>query len=95
MDENINEEAQQTQSPQKKQSINVIIGVVVVVLIVIIGWFVYSSAQNVEDEAVKNYVGNSPEECSRIQVTCVEGFKRFDDENGCGCEKVDEALKAN
>lgn len=31
------------------------------------------------------YVGKSPEECSRIQVTCVSGYERFDDNKGCGC----------
>lgn len=38
----------------------------------------------------KNYIGNSAEECLRIQVTCVEGYKRFDDDKGCGCEKVSD-----
>lgn len=35
-----------------------------------------------------NYIGRSPEECSRIQVLCVEGFERFDDASGCGCRPV-------
>ncbi|PIQ76158.1 hypothetical protein COU78_01205 [Candidatus Peregrinibacteria bacterium CG10_big_fil_rev_8_21_14_0_10_49_24] len=34
------------------------------------------------------YVGKSAEECSRIQVMCIEGFERFDDENGCGCQPI-------
>lgn len=36
----------------------------------------------------KNYVGNSPEECATIQVLCVEGLERFDDETGCGCQPI-------
>lgn len=36
----------------------------------------------------RNYVGRSIEECRTIQVLCVEGFERFDDEMGCGCEAV-------
>lgn len=38
-------------------------------------------------EAEKNYIGHSPEECARIQVQCIPGFERFDDETGCGCRK--------
>jgi len=36
----------------------------------------------------KNYVSTDPDECTRIQVLCVEGFERFDDETGCGCQKL-------
>lgn len=39
-------------------------------------------------EKVDNYVGRSAEECSRIQVVCVAGFERFDNENGCGCQPI-------
>ena len=42
----------------------------------------------VDDVDIKNYVGRSAEECSRIQVLCIEGFERFDDKNGCGCQEV-------
>jgi hypothetical protein len=38
-------------------------------------------------EAEKNYVGHSPEECAQIQVQCIPGFERFDDEKGCGCRQ--------
>lgn len=37
-------------------------------------------------EEIKNYVSEDPEECLRIQILCVEGFKKFSDETGCGCE---------
>jgi len=39
-------------------------------------------------ESGKNYVAHSAEECSRTQVLCVEGFERFDDDAGCGCQPV-------
>jgi len=42
------------------------------------------------EEPVKNYVGHSAEECGRIQVLCIEGFERFDDDAGCGCQSVAE-----
>ena len=41
-----------------------------------------------EEEGEKNYIANSAEECSRTQVLCVEGFERFDDDAGCGCQPV-------
>ena len=60
--------------------------VVVIIAVVVLGvYFVYLSNNEVPD---KNYVGNSAEECSRIQVLCVEGFQRFDDKSGCGCESI-------
>ena len=52
-----------------------------------IGLYFISQQQTVETPD-KNYVGYSVEECSRIQVTCVEGFQRFDDDSGCGCEVI-------
>lgn len=56
-------------------------------LIVILGglFFIYEPSSEVPE---RNYVGNSVDECSRIQVTCVPGFQRFDDESGCGCELI-------
>jgi len=45
-----------------------------------------------EDTDMQNdqYIGNSAEECARIQVMCIEGMERFDDKNGCGCQPVAE-----
>lgn len=34
----------------------------------------------------RDYMGKDVEECSRVQVLCVEGLERFDDETGCGCQ---------
>jgi len=48
----------------------------------------FISQQQTAETSDKNYVGYSVEECSRIQVTCVEGFQRFDDDSGCGCEVI-------
>tara|TARA_Y100000310_G_scaffold147931_1_gene147185 strand:- start:2504 stop:3790 length:1287 start_codon:yes stop_codon:yes gene_type:complete len=93
MEENINQEVPQeqpqTEQPpvEKKFPILSVVAGVAVILLAVAGWFVYSSTQNKEEGAVRDYVGNSPEECTLIQVTCIEGLQRFDDENGCGCEE--------
>ena len=69
---------EQPQIENKFPVIPVVIGIAVIAL-AIAGWFVYSSTQNQEQGAISNYVGNSPEECSRIQVICIEGLQRFDE----------------
>ncbi len=57
---------------------------IIVILVAVAGiWFLSSWLS--EDSLGKNYVGYG-EECSRIQVLCVEGYERFDDEKGCGCK---------
>ena len=63
---------------------------IIILIIVLVGTFlVYQLRDDGSvNSSVKNYVGNSAEECSRIQVMCIEGFQRFDDENGCGCEEI-------
>lgn len=48
-------------------------------------FFIYKPLNEVPE---RNYVGNSVNECSRIQVICVDGFQRFDDKSGCGCEQI-------
>ena len=61
----------------------------VIIILVAVGIGLYfMNQQQPEETPGRNYVGNSVEECSRIQVTCVEGFQRFDDESGCGCEAI-------
>lgn len=58
--------------------------VLFILMVVLVGlFFVYGLSSEIPD---RNYVGNSKEECSRIQVTCIDGYQRFDDEAGCGCE---------
>lgn len=59
-----------------------------VILILIFGVVFYFANEDSkkEDKFAKSYVGYSAEECRRIQITCVAGFKRFDNNNGCGCE---------
>jgi hypothetical protein len=58
-----------------------------IIVLAVAGWVVWSRTETSLDDA-KNYVGNSVEECSRIQVMCIAGYERFDDEQGCGCRKV-------
>jgi len=41
-----------------------------------------------QETPAKNYVSEDPEECSRTQILCVEGFEFFSDDTGCGCEKI-------
>ena len=61
-----------------------IIIVLFTLIVVLVGlFFVYGSSSEIPD---RNYVGNSKDECSRIQVTCIDGYQRFDDDAGCGCE---------
>lgn len=36
----------------------------------------------------KSYIGNSKEECSRIQFLCAPDYREFQDKKGCGCEYV-------
>lgn len=65
--------------------------IVLALLVLAVGagaWYFLRSSDVAGD--MKNYVGYSVEECSRVQVMCVEGFERFDDETGCGCQELDE-----
>src|SRR3989344_5856191 len=80
----------------------VIIGVIALIVLGILVYFVYllnmGSVNNYNDSdrnSNKNYIGNSAEECLRIQVTCVEGYRRFDDDKGCGCEKINDGSSKN
>lgn len=56
------------------------------IVAVVAAWFVFYRTK--DDIRTKNYIGNSVEECSRIQVLCVDGFERFDDNDGCGCRPI-------
>ncbi len=57
-----------------------------VVLAILAVWYITKKPEN--SRTPENYIGHSAEECSRIQVMCIEGFKRFDDASGCGCEPM-------
>lgn len=61
--------------------------ITLLVLVIVLGvlFFIYKPSSEISE---RNYVGNSINECSRIQVTCVDGFQRFDDKSGCGCEPI-------
>lgn len=64
----------------------VIVIIVCVIVAVGVGIFMlYRLAPNGPDG---EYVGKSSEECSRIQVMCISGYERFDDDRGCGCRPV-------
>ena len=43
------------------------------------------------DSEEKKYIGKSADECSRIKFACEGNSKYFNDECGCGCEKLKEA----
>ena len=61
----------------------------IIIILVLIGVGLYfMSQQQTAKRPDINYVGHSAEECLRIQVTCIEGFQRFDDDFGCGCEDI-------
>ncbi len=47
-----------------------------------------SLSRPIDKREDRNYIGKSVEECSRVQVFCVEGLERFDDETGCGCQSM-------
>ncbi len=66
----------------------IIIFVGVAILISVGAWFFWYQSANTDKVTNKNYIGNSAEECSRIQVLCIAGLERFDDESGCGCQPV-------
>lgn len=61
----------------------IIIGIIVILGIV--ATLVVLPGERKNDD---NYIGHTPEECATIQVMCVEGMERFDDENGCGCQPI-------
>ena len=62
---------------------------IIIIILVAVGVGLYfMNQQQTAETPDRNYVGHSVEECSRIQVTCVEGFQRFDDDSGCGCEVI-------
>lgn len=46
-----------------------------------------------QDDGGMMYQGNSPEECQRIQILCIQGYERFDDANGCGCRPILEGSR--
>lgn len=63
------------------------------ILIVAAGLYFYLDEDidtAIVNTTVKNYVGSSPEECSRIQVLCARGFHYFEDDSGCGCQEIIE-----
>lgn len=77
----------------RRRRVSVIMGnmkryliILVVALAAVAAWFTFG--RNGAGDPAMNYIGNSAEECSRIQVLCIEGFERFDDEKGCGCRPV-------
>src|SRR3989338_2366898 len=43
------------------------------------------------DSEEKKYIGKSADKCSRIKFACEGNTKYFNDECGCGCEKLKEA----
>lgn len=64
------------------------------VILIATGLFVYFGTEvgthGVLTDERRNYVGYSEEECSRIQVMCVDGFQYFKDDSGCGCQEIAE-----
>ena len=73
----------------------IIVSLIALIVLGILIYLIYSlNMTNYNDDyknnedSNNNYIGNSVEECSRIQFICTEGYKRFDDNNGCGCEKI-------
>ncbi len=75
-----------------KPIIIILILFALVSLFIIFYQFLPSAEQNVGqcnyESETKNYIGKSPEECSRIQYFCAQGFQQFKDECGCGCEEI-------
>jgi hypothetical protein len=61
---------------------------ILLVLVLAAGAVWYFRQGPAELEGGKKYVGRSAEECSRIQVMCIPGYERFDDQDGCGCKPV-------
>lgn len=63
---------------------------IIIVLVAVGVGLYFMNQQQTAETPDRHYVGHSVEECSRIQVRCAEaeGFQRFDDDSGCGCEVI-------
>ncbi len=67
--------------------------VVILLIVAIVGILLNLNYNEREGNGMagnKSYIGNSIEECSRIQFLCALGYVRFNDEKGCGCEFIGE-----
>lgn len=42
----------------------------------------------------RGYVSRDPKVCARISIHCLPGFRRFDDDCGCGCEPLGASQEA-
>ena len=61
-------------------------------LLVSLGYYLISADDfDGVDNLERNYISRDIKECKTIQVLCIEGLKRFDDNTGCGCEPVVDA----
>jgi len=67
----------------------VLIFILVLFVVVSLSTLFYYSTSKYGNETMSKikraYIGNSPEECSKIKFICLEGMRRFDDDRGCGC----------
>ena len=68
-----------------------VLGAIIVTCVLI--WAFRSEESGVGSGEVKQYIGNSVEECSRILFLCSPGWEIFHDGKGCGCKLINEDLK--
>jgi len=70
----------------------VAIVVVLIVLVIFAANYFVDDSVSVDagecDYSSGKYIGRNSDECSRVQVLCIDGFERFDNECGCGCDPV-------
>lgn len=74
----------------------VVVFFLIVILFGVIAYFSINPEQNIScglKSPLKQYVGNSVNECSQIRFTCEPGMQYFQDSCGCGCEPVGDDEK--
>ncbi len=86
---------------KKEDRLKIISILIILVILAVIILLIYYNFPKIGpktcdyDSDDKNYIGKSIEECSRIKFLCVQGTKPFEDECGCGCEKINASEEKN
>jgi len=60
------------------------------IIALVLLWVILLLEQSFAANENKYYVADSQESCGETFYTCEDWFQHFDDENGCGCKKVEK-----